>query len=104
VIWTPSAADSIWVPEHRFGTLGGRGLAFYGAIWGKGGSSVLAGGWNGGWERWAWNGEDSTWDVKPGVTGHHGEVESISWDSKGEYLLSVSLARSLRCPEIADVL
>jgi elongator complex protein 2 len=90
MIWTPSASDSIWVPEHRFGAVGGRGLGFYGASWGTNGGSVLGGGWNGGWEKWVWSEEEGRWNVKPGVTGHHGEVETISWDAREEYLLSVS--------------
>ena len=87
VIWTPSSIG-IWVPSQRFGAIGGRGLAFYGAIWGPEGKSVMSAGWNGGWERWS---ESSTgvWDVQPGVTGHHGDVKSLAWDPKGDYLVSV---------------
>ena len=91
VIWTPSSHD-IWVPSQRFGSLGGRGLAFYQAIWGKDGKSVMVGGWNGGWERWVkadQQREEEKWDVRPGLTGHYNEVKSISWDPNGDYLLSV---------------
>jgi len=52
----------------------------------------MAGGWNGGWERWvneAEAGEDDRWEVKPGLAGHHGDVKSIAWDPKGDYLVSV---------------
>ncbi|OCF36604.1 elongator complex protein 2 [Kwoniella heveanensis BCC8398] len=101
IIWTPSSTststDGIWVPEHRFGAIGGRGLSFYGAIWGKDGKSVLASGWNGGWERWAQS-EDGGggWEVKAGLNGHHGEVQSVAWDPRGEYLLSVGSDQSSR--------
>lgn len=87
VIWTPSSIG-IWVPSHRFGALGGRGLAFYGAIWGPKGKSVMAGGWNGGWERWVET-SSGVWDVKPGLTGHYGDVKSLAWDPRGDYLVSV---------------
>ncbi|WVR05373.1 hypothetical protein IAU60_002387 [Kwoniella sp. DSM 27419] len=102
IIWTPSAnsvsTDGIWVPEHRFGAIGGRGLSFYGAIWGQGGNSVLAGGWNGGWERWSRNteGENVGWEVQAGLNGHHGEVQSVAWDPRGEYLLSVASDQTSR--------
>ena len=52
----------------------------------------MAGGWNGGWERWvneAEGEEEDRWEVKPGLAGHHGDVQSIAWDPKGDYLLSV---------------
>ncbi len=94
IIWSPSASasiskDGVWVSEHRFGSIGGRGLAFYGARWGKDGSSVLASGWNGGWERWVKETDEERWDAKAGLTGHFGEVRSVSWDPRGDYLLSV---------------
>lgn len=87
VIWTPSS-DGIWVPRHRFGAIGGRGLSFYGAIWGPESKSVLASGWNGGWERWIETAPDQ-WEVRPGLTGHYGDVKSVAWDPKGDYLASV---------------
>ncbi len=75
-------------------------MAFYGAIWGKDGDSVLASGWNGGWERWVRkmeliDGEDGSgeleeiWEPSTGITGHFGDVKSVAWDPRGEYLLSV---------------
>lgn len=50
----------------------------------------MAGGWNGGWERWVdVDGKGEKWEVKPGLSGHHGDVQSIAWDPKGDYLVSV---------------
>lgn len=97
IIWSPSAPsaleDGIWVAEHRFGAIGGRGLGFYGALWGSEGKSVIATGWNGGVERWVISGkgveEEERWEPKAGPSGHYGEVRSIVWDPRGEYLLSV---------------
>ncbi|WVQ98910.1 hypothetical protein IAU59_006041 [Kwoniella sp. CBS 9459] len=102
IIWTPSSTststDGIWVPEHRFGAIGGRGLSFYGALWGKDAKSVLASGWNGGWEQWVQSEDGSGvgWEVESGLNGHHGEVQSVAWDPRGEYLLSVSSDQSSR--------
>nr|ODN87872.1 elongator complex protein 2 [Cryptococcus depauperatus CBS 7841] len=99
MVWQPSASstftDGIWVPTSRFGAIGGRGLAFYGAAWGKDGKSVMAGGWNGGWEVWV-EGEKGVWEVRSGLTGHFGDVQSITWDTNGEYLLSVSSDKTSR--------
>ncbi|AAW41943.2 conserved hypothetical protein [Cryptococcus deneoformans JEC21] len=98
IIWSPSStstsADGIWVPTNRFGAIGGRGLSFYGAIWGKDGKSVMAGGWNGGWEKWVES--EQGWDVQRGLTGHHGSVETVCWDPRGEYLLSVASDQTAR--------
>nr|XP_018263626.1 elongator complex protein 2 [Kwoniella dejecticola CBS 10117]OBR85784.1 elongator complex protein 2 [Kwoniella dejecticola CBS 10117] len=103
IIWVPSSvstsSDGIWVPEHRFGAIGGRGLSFYGALWGKGGQSVIASGWNGGLERWVkvQNGdEEEVWEVRSGVNGHYGDVQSLTWDPRGEYLISVSSDQTSR--------
>jgi WD40 repeat protein len=95
IIWSPSTTDGIWVPDHRFGAIGGRGLAFYGALWGKEGKTVIAAGWNGGLERWVKEeqgesgSEGDKWEPASGVTGHYGGVASLTWDPKGDYLLTV---------------
>lgn len=95
IIWTPSSPDSsdgIWIPAHRFGALGGRGLSFFGAVWGKDARSVLASGWNGGWERWVRtesDGEMENWEPKVGVMGHWEDVRGLEWSPGGEYLMSV---------------
>ncbi|WWC69248.1 uncharacterized protein I206_103185 [Kwoniella pini CBS 10737] len=103
IIWVPSSAstesDGIWVPEHRFGAIGGRGLSFYGAIWGKNGQSVIASGWNGGLERWVKitdENNEEIWEVRNGVNGHYGDVQSLTWDPRGEYLISVSSDQTSR--------
>lgn len=101
IIWTPSSSpsnslseesDGIWIPAHRFGALGGRGLSFFGALWGPRAESVLASGWNGGWERWVLG---SGWEPKVGLNGHWEDVEDIQWSPNGEYLLSVRYVFSL---------
>lgn len=101
IIWSPDTASAIWLNRHRFGEMGGRGLALFGALWGKDGKDVLAGGWNGGWSRWSRaiganeadvGPVDGSWEPTVGVTGHTGEVTSITWDPKQEYLISVRYA------------
>jgi elongator complex protein 2 len=88
ILWTPSGTttDGIWIPAHRFGAVGGRGLSFYGGLWGPDGNSVFASGWTGGWERWQKS--DEGWQPTTGVMGHWGSVPSIAWSPQGEYLLS----------------
>lgn len=96
ILWTPSdssvahSADGIWIPAQRFGALGGRGLAFFGAMWSSDGGAVMATGWNGGVERWNRVGEGvDNWEPVAGLNGHFGDVTSCTWDPEGEYLLSV---------------
>ncbi|KAL7421394.1 Elongator subunit elp2 [Cryptotrichosporon argae] len=105
IIWTPTATvipsasagrDGIWVPAHRFGTFGGRGLGFFGAVWGPGAHSVVATGWAGGIERWDRADADGAWESRRGLTGHHGEVQAVAWDPNGDYLLSVSSDQTAR--------
>jgi WD40 repeat protein len=97
IIWAPSTLgsgnrDGMWVPEHRFGTLGGRGLAFFGAVWGA--DAVIATGWTGGVERWVRSG--GGWAPAPGVTGHFGSVRSVAWDPRAHCLLSTSSDQTSR--------
>ncbi|KAL1411052.1 Elongator subunit elp2 [Vanrija albida] len=98
VIWAPTAGehtrDGIWVPEHRFGAFGGRGLAFFGAVWGPGAGSVLTTGWTGGVERWVRGPEG--WDPRSAVTGHFGPVHSVAWDGGGDYIVSASADQTSR--------
>lgn len=109
IIWSPSEAeaaaagrsrDGIWVPEHRFGSLGGRGLAFFAAVWGAQAESVIATGWTGGVERWVRAG--TGWDAAPGLTGHFGPVHSVAWDPHGDYILSASADQTSRVHAACD--
>jgi WD40 repeat protein len=98
IIWAPTEGsgtkDGMWVPEHRFGSLGGRGLAFFGAVWDASGDTVIGTGWTGGVERWIR--KDAGWAAAPGLTGHFGPVQSVAWDPRGDYLLSTSSDQTSR--------
>lgn len=99
ILWTPSAGsssvDGIWIPAHRFGAVGGRGLAFYGGLWAPDGKSVFASGWTGGWERWQQD-NGGNWSPTTGITGHWNSVASIEWSPEGEYLMSQRYVNSRR--------
>lgn len=99
IIWSPtpgsSSRDGIWVPEHRFGSFGGRGLAFFGAVWGAFANEVIATGWTGGVERWK-RSDEGEWETAAGVTGHFGTVQSVAWDPKGNYVLSTGSDQTSR--------
>lgn len=98
IIWSPSegsgSRDGMWVPDHRFGAFGGRGLAFFGAVWGAQAQSVMATGWTGGVERW--NRSDLGWGPAPGLSGHFRAAQSVAWDPKGDYVLSTGADQTSR--------
>ncbi|BEJ12446.1 hypothetical protein CspHIS471_0209060 [Cutaneotrichosporon sp. HIS471] len=98
VIWSPTdgehGRDGIWVPEHRFGAFGGRGLSFFGAVWAANDEAVIATGWTGGVERWMRRGDG--WETSPGTSGHYGTVRSVAWDPAGDYLLSTGSDQTSR--------
>ncbi|GMK54156.1 hypothetical protein CspeluHIS016_0107420 [Cutaneotrichosporon spelunceum] len=98
VIWSPTdgehGRDGIWVPEHRFGAFGGRGLSFFGAMWAPNDEAVIATGWTGGVERWVRNGDG--WETSPGISGHYRAVRSVAWDPAGDYLLSTGSDQTSR--------
>lgn len=96
IIWEPTdqsgQKDGMWIPAHRFGAFGGRGLSFFGAVWAP--NSVIATGWTGGVERWRRSA--GAWDPTPGVTGHFDAARSVAWDPSGDYVLSTSADQTSR--------
>ena len=86
IIWDADNPGGVWHPLHRFGTIGGKGLGYHGALWGADRRTIMASGWNGGWERWIEN--EGEWEPQSGVAGHFGAVTDVSWNLDGEYIIS----------------
>ena len=104
ILWSPSTifgssanqTTSIWINRQRFGDVGGQRLGgFVGGLWARGGTDVVAWGWNGGWRRWRCKGEirqlsntAEEWHEVGAITGHAGAVKGLSWSPGGEYFIT----------------
>lgn len=72
----------------RFGELGATpGLGFFGALWTRNG--VACHDWGGSVHSWI---RGEKWMPGPGLNGHFKEVRDLSWQGKGEWLMSTSCA------------
>jgi len=97
----PNNSSSIWINQQRFGDVGGQRFGgFVGGLWAAEGKEVLAWGWSGGWRRWqclsTLGDPRGAWQEKGAITGHQGSVESVSWESNGDYLLSTGYVNSIQ--------
>ncbi|KAI0824601.1 WD40 repeat-like protein [Trametes gibbosa] len=111
ILWSPSTiltsstdGTTLWINRQRFGDIGGQRLGgFVGGLWARGGSDVMAWGWNGGWRRWRCESSESDqastledWTEIGAITGHRAPVRSVAWSPGGEYLISASLDQTTR--------
>ncbi|XP_067123610.1 elongator complex protein 2 [Centruroides vittatus] len=96
ILWEFDEISGIWLEKIRVGEVGGNTLGFYGGVFSPNGLSILAQGYQGALHLWSFHKESGVW--KPGFTisGHFKEVVDISWDPKGDYLLSCSADQTTR--------
>ncbi|KAG0414286.1 hypothetical protein HPB47_008567 [Ixodes persulcatus] len=99
IVWEPDQASGLWIEKVRLGGVGGNALGFYGAAYSPDGTSILAHGFQGALHLWRLcnkDGSSSVWEpaVTPG--GHFDSVVDLSWDPRGEYLLSCSKDKTTR--------
>lgn len=102
ILWSPTdvpgsqggKSTSLWINQQRFGDVGGQRLGgFVGALWARGGREALGWGWAGGWRRWRSEVSEldpsrETWREVNAISGHNGIVQSVSWSTGGELLIS----------------
>ncbi|XP_029848834.2 probable elongator complex protein 2 isoform X2 [Ixodes scapularis] len=99
IVWEPDQASGLWIEKVRLGGVGGNAMGFYGAAYSPDGTSILAHGFQGALHLWRLcekDGSSSAWEpaVTPG--GHFDSVVDLSWDPRGEYLLSCSKDKTTR--------
>ncbi|KZO93245.1 WD40 repeat-like protein [Calocera viscosa TUFC12733] len=100
IMWSQDPNSSIWLNRQRFGDIVGKGMGFFGALWGNDGHDVLAHGWNGSFHRWhvseTENNINGVWEPALAVTGHSQPVRDVAWEPRGRYLLSCSTDQTSR--------
>ncbi|EJT97577.1 WD40 repeat-like protein [Dacryopinax primogenitus] len=102
IMWSQDPDSSIWLNRQRFGDIAGKGMGFFGALWGNDGCDVLAHAWNGSFHRWhidAQNAEDrvsGSWEPALALTGHSQPVRDVAWEPSGRYVLSCSSDQTSR--------
>ncbi|XP_062846773.1 elongator complex protein 2 [Trichomycterus rosablanca] len=97
ILWGPEEASGVWVEQVRVGEVGGNTLGFYGCQMSPDGSTILAHAFHGALHLWhrdqSLHGE---WSPAVVVSGHFNAVQDLSWDPKGEFLLSVGSDQTTR--------
>lgn len=96
IIWELDDAAGVWLEKIRVGEVGGITLGFYGSVFSPDGLSILAHGYQGSLHLWCFNKESEIWEPGVVVSGHYREVTDISWDPKGDYLISCSADQTTR--------
>ncbi|XP_077599517.1 elongator complex protein 2 [Stigmatopora nigra] len=96
ILWTPDQASGVWMEQVRVGEVGGNTLGFYGCQMSPDASMILAHAFHGALH--LWSKDDSSGEWRPGVvlSGHFNAVQDLSWDPKGEFILSVSSDQTAR--------
>lgn len=95
IIWTPGE-DGIWKELIRTGDVGGNTFGFFGGKFSPDGRTILAHGYYGSLHCWIKDKNNELWS--PGITigGHFAEVQGISWEPEGKFLISVSHDQTTR--------
>ncbi|XP_075995702.1 elongator complex protein 2 isoform X2 [Genypterus blacodes] len=95
ILWAPEEGSGVWVEQVRVGEVGGNTLGFYGCQMSPDGSMIVAHAFHGALHLWC---KDKEQEWRPGVviSGHFNAVQDLSWDPKGEFLLSVGSDQTTR--------
>ncbi|KAI1731775.1 elongator complex protein 2 [Ditylenchus destructor] len=99
IIWEPTdnnkQNDSLWHPLARVGDVGGETAGYYDALFSPDGSKILYHSFFGALFMWELQ-NDVMSPINCPVGGHFGSVTDLCWESRGRYLISVSLDKTAR--------
>ncbi|XP_072532176.1 elongator complex protein 2 isoform X2 [Salminus brasiliensis] len=97
ILWGPEEESGVWVEKVRVGEVGGNTLGFLGCQMSPDGSKILAHAFHGALHLW-YRDQKQQGEWSPGVvmSGHFNAVQDLSWDSEGEFLLSVGSDQTTR--------
>lgn len=104
-IWEPDPSSGIWVSKLRLGEISGQKGAttatgsaggFWVALWSSNGQAIMCLDRSGSWRHWCYNESLDYWASKPGLSGHVGSANDISWSKGGYYLLSTGSDQTTR--------
>ncbi|CAG9817395.1 unnamed protein product [Phaedon cochleariae] len=96
IIWEFDECSGLWLEKIRVGEVGGNTLGFYGGIFSPSGDRILAHSYHGAFHIWQDTKGQEGWSPCVTVGGHFSEVVDLSWEPKGEYLLTVSTDQTTR--------
>ncbi|KAI1725282.1 elongator complex protein 2 [Ditylenchus destructor] len=106
IIWEPTdnnkQNDSLWYPQARVGDVGGEAAGYYDALFSPDGSKILYHSFFGALFMWELQ-NDVMSPINCPVGGHFGPVTDLCWESRGRYVISVSLDKTARiCAPLAN--
>lgn len=104
-IWEPDPTSGIWVSKSRLGEISGQKGAttatgsaggFWVGLWSPDGQYIMCLDRSGSWRLWNHDPSSDYWASKPGVGGHVGSANDVSWSQGGHYLLSTGSDQTSR--------
>jgi elongator complex protein 2 len=104
-IWEPDVTSGIWVSKSRLGEISGQKGAttatgsaggYWIGLWAPDGKHIMCLDRSGSWRIWQHDQSSDYWTSKPGVSGHVGSANDISWVRGGHYLLSTGSDQTSR--------
>lgn len=96
VYWEHSSKYHLWLDSVRVGNIGGNLVGFYGAVFSPDGNSMLGYTYQGAFHLWQFNKETNQWEAGTINSGHYAEVSDVTWEPKGEFILSTSKDKTTR--------
>lgn len=97
IVWVQQDDTGVWMERVRVGEVGGNGLGFYGGKFSPDARSIVGHGYQGSFHLWHEAASGSAWQPGIVVGGHFAEVRDLTWNSNGDFLLSVSADQTTRC-------
>ncbi len=101
ILWqqpNKESLDDLWVERVRVGEVGGNTLGFLGCASSPKLNFIIGYSFNGALHLWKYY--NNQWKPYVTISGHFDEVTDISWEPKGEYLLSCSNDQTTRLHSI----
>lgn len=97
IIWALQDDTGVWMEKVRVGEVGGNTLGFYGGKFSPDAKSIIGHGYQGSFHIWHQGDNENIWVPGINVGGHFSEVRDLSWNPRGEFLLTVSADQTTRC-------
>ncbi|KAM9823630.1 elongator complex protein 2 [Neosynchiropus ocellatus] len=96
VLWSPDKESGQWVEKVRVGEVGENTMGFLGCQMSPDGSMMLAHAYHGALHLWSKDQDNEEWKPTVVTSGHFDEVQDLSWDPEGDFIITVSSDQTAR--------
>ncbi|KAM7228719.1 hypothetical protein CapIbe_020007 [Capra ibex] len=97
ILWAPDEESGVWLEQVRVGEVGGNTLGFYDCQFNEDGSMIIAHAFHGALHLWKQNATNpKEWTPEIVISGHFDGVQDLTWDPKGEFIITVGTDQTTR--------